>query len=114
LLKKVNILPTQIVVFSLGKVTNVCSVNNASCLDWGMVLGRRLVVLKEGKLHGSVGGCFISVQCCKYVWSVTLVWAATKMKVVFEKPTWHVIKLSGQQLNSCLAAHQVGCGNTKV
>jgi hypothetical protein len=48
------------------------------------------------------------------LWSVTLVWAATKTKVVLGKPAWHVIKLSGQQLNSRLAARQVGCGNTKV
>jgi hypothetical protein len=48
------------------------------------------------------------------LWSVTLVWEATKMEMFFEKPMWHVIKMSGQQLNSCLAAHQVRCGNTKV
>jgi hypothetical protein len=57
-------------------------------------------------------GCFVMNDLS--IWSLTLVWAATKMKVVFEKPTWHVIMLFEQQLNSCLAAHQVGCGNTKV
>ena len=65
-------------------------------------------------LHDEVASMIwlLSQHC--FVWSVTLVWAATRMKVVFEKPAWHVIKLSGQQWKSCLAAHQAGCSNTKV